>query len=127
MTHTPGTWNQHGSIIWSPDRGIVCELYEPKSSEDSTIYPYDASDEARANARLITTAPELLAACRAISKGMGELAAQGYFCPFCSRRYAHGPDCPFLKVSAALAKVRGGSDGEEKSDKARHIECVTGV
>jgi hypothetical protein len=67
--HTPGPWRQSGTVIYSPNTGVICEL--------STVHPADQAihhvelelgsddwDEAMANGALIKAAPDLLTACR---------------------------------------------------------------
>ena len=53
QTHTPGPWRVNGASVWS-DAGYVADLSSPRGP-----------DERDANARLIATAPELLACCKA--------------------------------------------------------------
>jgi hypothetical protein len=69
--HTPGPWRQSGTVIYSPNTGVICEL--------STVHPADQAihhvelelgsddwDEAMANGALIKAAPDLLKACIAL-------------------------------------------------------------
>lgn len=68
--HTPGPWELHGILIakFGEHHAMICQLSEPRAStelrhEELRIgSPHHA--EAYANARLIATAPELLAACK---------------------------------------------------------------
>jgi hypothetical protein len=63
--HTPGPWEQYGSVVYSVN-GVICELSEPRAYDIVRHEAVDIGskdwDEAMANARLITQAPELLQA-----------------------------------------------------------------
>lgn len=98
MTHSPGPWKQGASFILSPDHGIICELYEPRRPEDSIVMPYNASDEAIANASLITVAPELLAVCQGLLEFIKTFDMGGDWCQ---------DNYPAIKAArAAIAKAQ---------------------
>ena len=60
--HTPGPWSyaDDGKSVWG-DGGaeVICSIYECDSSQDSSAFYGEIT---QANARLIESAPELLAA-----------------------------------------------------------------
>lgn len=83
--HTPGPWIvdnvSEKNLYVLADQGknwnnpTVCALYEDVTPEDSvTLGPWLKSfDNAEANARLIASAPDLLAACQAMHDALSEI------------------------------------------------------
>lgn len=67
--HTPGPWSTQRALDGSGDvgitapgvRNVIAECFAAMRHRDER-----ATDEAEANARLIASAPELLAACEAV-------------------------------------------------------------
>lgn len=57
IEHTPGPWTVNGSAIEADDQ-VIAHIYDPDDN---------GPDEYAANAHLISTAPELLAACEAVA------------------------------------------------------------
>jgi hypothetical protein len=64
---TPGPWKTWGSCVFG-DTGTVCACGEPRATSTAEYTPleYGSKDraEAHANAQLIASAPDLLAACQ---------------------------------------------------------------
>ena len=62
-THTPGPWAADPvTLMVTSERGLVCVV------EDRVHADYDNSAEIEANARLIASAPDLLAALRELEQ-----------------------------------------------------------
>lgn len=57
--HTPGPWEVHDGLVWSKKYGAICDPL-------SEVGNNRTQPEARANARLIAAAPDLLAACESM-------------------------------------------------------------
>ncbi len=80
-THTPGPWQRDATIIWSSStHRLVAALCEPKPKTRVVKYatPDLATehwDEMMANARLITSAPDLAARLSAAEQRAAELEA----------------------------------------------------
>jgi hypothetical protein len=89
--HTPGPWE------WSEDARELPEIFAPSGDALAEVYKAPGSDGARANARLIAAAPDLLEACE------GMLAIlEG------SSKRSGGWEGAFAdSVRAAIAKARG--------------------
>jgi len=98
--HTPGPWEQSGVQIHSHN-GNICQLSEPRKSKyighDTLDIGSADWDEGMANARLIATAPELLAACEQVVKWF----EQG------------GKNTGFIMCREAIAKVTGESNATD--------------
>lgn len=62
--HTPGPWREFmGDICASDDEIVICAMNKSCGARSSEFYTYSGKKEvARANARLIAAAPELLEA-----------------------------------------------------------------
>lgn len=61
---TPGPWHEHSHRQIGPNAGIVCEVWSAIGSNDA-----DAINQADANVRLISAAPELYQALVEILNG----------------------------------------------------------
>ena len=97
MAHTPGPWKVHGTEIWAEHRRITMGRGA-----------YDEKDRATrdANARLITSAPDLLAALRALE---ARTETRIDYC-FCETAKAIDGDLPCLfclkqQARAAIEKA----------------------
>ena len=74
MKHTPGKWNVDNVFIVSNDDELIAQI-DPISEDATSVYMRNPK-EARANARLIAAAPELLEACKRVVNevlGTGEI------------------------------------------------------
>ena len=106
--HTPGPWVQ--PMRYSPEDGcdIPCGAIEDADGRSITVCTYDQEPTiSAANARLIAAAPDLLAACKAVS----EWHQHSVGCP-ASEIGAIGDsgcDCGLAAVRAAIAKAEGGA------------------
>lgn len=60
MSHTPGPWTYSGQS-GIPKHCFVAQVWRPDGGVLADIEPTEQEEEATANARLIATAPELLA------------------------------------------------------------------
>ena len=96
--HTPGPWNvsveDNNSFICDQDGYTVAEIYARSAR---------LANHVNANARLIASAPELLAALECLDN---------YVCNSLSSDYPTGIDIEsdaFLKARAAIAKATGES------------------
>lgn len=87
MTPTPLPWRQDGTHVIGPDNVVVavCRQAKPRCTNDAI-----------ANARLIAAAPDLLAACEAMTEHLSTT-----FPP-----YGTGQS-PYDKIRAAIAKAKG--------------------
>ena len=78
--HTPGPWRQSGLLIYGEGNYNIAAA--KPFMRPRTVSPDDAVSEARANARLIAAAPEMLAALRLVFEGgdiLDRAAALGAF------------------------------------------------
>jgi hypothetical protein len=99
-THTPGPWEAVGNLVRSPmhqpeglPRGVLISEFR-----DGYSAPY--SDEAKANARLIAAAPELLEALQLVAREVTD-----YVRP--TSADSHLPTDIVAAVHAAIAKATG--------------------
>ena len=115
--HTPGPWKHGGIYVTSngvPDRFV-------RASSGIVAYCEGPIDEARANARLIAAAPDLLEALQGLPSDDADMIVHNpeegaYF--FCCgvETYAligkmqHAPGCWYVKLRAAIAKATGGAE-----------------
>ena len=73
-THTPGPWQQDLHYIVAPDPGgIHPDIYIAEIAEEDSEGRIASPEQQEANGRLMTAAPELLAACRMV---VAQLAAR---------------------------------------------------
>ncbi|MHC4445234.1 MAG: hypothetical protein ACYTA5_21760 [Planctomycetota bacterium] len=68
MSHTPGPWGIESDPFWVDKTCVYNVIAAPPPGYDDDVCPAKAYgrnvEEAKANARLIAAAPELLAACK---------------------------------------------------------------
>lgn len=83
MSHTPGPWTAYGCTIYRENERVA-QTWDP----DSVSLPVPAME---ANARLIASAPELLAALELIHSNAGE-----------------SPEWIRARIAPAIAKAKGG-------------------
>ena len=89
-THTPGPWSVEGSYVHGPDGKRFLAV---------------ASDgEGQANARLISSAPELLTA---LEKALESIEGQAELLRHCGAAYGIG--ATLAQARAAIAKATGGN------------------
>ena len=102
MEHTQGKWhvgqgNGEGSIFADNGRMRL-------EAEGTCLYPIckviDFNGEAKANARLIAAAPELLAMCKLAAKYVAKMVADDV-------KTAMPPIIAFNRIEAAIAKAEG--------------------
>lgn len=97
--HTPGPWETYAGHVYAPgENGAnICSVSEPRATSDVRYTPLrlDSPDlaEAHANARLLASAPDLLAAC---CDALRYLEVEG-----------HGGWHMAGQLRAAIAKARG--------------------
>ena len=105
-TFTPGPWEIQdagpGTIRGLRFRVVTDEKIIAKTS--------DGLEEARANARLIAAAPELLAQCKLFEKVLCELKVQSENCAYAEYAYHQLREngIELAKLREVLAKVEGG-------------------
>lgn len=115
--HTPGEWEAHGLAVYTKDkREHWLSPISPKASLIAEVCSHDSVDdyfsaknnnppsfqEAEANARLIASAPELLAALEAL--------LESAICANASQNWATGLNdepASFDQARAAIRKARG--------------------
>jgi len=134
MTHTPGPWEACGkgrctckdvSAKDHPVAHIICGEWgdeypniqlSPREDGigyvaiaflDKIVYGEIEEEMAAANALLIATAPDLLAACKALVARIDEWMALDMPCPLCDGYVPHFDDCPYAFAAAAIAKAKG--------------------
>ena len=99
MSHTPGPWHITRNIV----PGQFCTYTKVRDREDGVIAVMHMNEDA--NARLIATAPELLAALEVvISSTCGNVGDDGY--EGCIRIEAKALD----RAIAAIAIAKGGAE-----------------
>lgn len=106
-SHTPGPWVVDGEgitigTVCTHESGVCQEITVPSVS----VFTEISAPEAVANARLIASAPDLLAALKAVSE-------TGDDCPVCDRgrlrnpEKTHWPECHFGRAQAVIATAEG--------------------
>ncbi len=68
MKHTPGQWRAQCLLVWDESRAgcTIAEVNGDSEATDGFIHKFMSREEGEANARLIASAPKLLAACQKI-------------------------------------------------------------
>lgn len=90
--HTPGPWS-----VTDVDK--LLRVGAAGAGDIAHVFSNVLAGDARANARLIAAAPDLLAACK---------AAEGYLMPYADTSAPNSPDKKVLaQVVAAIAKAEG--------------------
>ena len=100
--HTPGKWSIDNVFVVSEEDELIAQI-DPIHENDLSVYQRNPS-EARANARLIAAAPELLAACETIANDCEEVLS-GSDMSGMSDREIFG--AMLETVRAAIAKAKG--------------------
>ncbi len=89
--HTPGPWSLVGMLIEAPREQAICSMKPPH---------FNGYANAEANARLIASAPDLLAACQNAANVLAALAT--------GHLESIDRDSPALaQLRAAIAKAKG--------------------
>jgi hypothetical protein len=102
--HTPGPWDLVAEKGFARPSWVI-EARPPAEQSIALIMSTEA------NARLIASAPELLASLRKTLAAANELHGQGIGCPDCPADHEDtGEDCPMLLAAdAAIAKAESRS------------------
>lgn len=117
--HTPGPWTleDHTEVVArvpSPN-GPRSDVLTICRAADVDIYVDGRAGTPEANARLISAAPDLLAACEAVDEYMvlsGHPDHDPEECE-CGAGYGYCAGCTLVKARAAIAKAKGETGGGE--------------
>ena len=119
MSHTPGPWNSEDAGEWMAIEAVtangqvrreICVVSVDENYDDDD----DSSEqEDRDNARLIASAPDLLALARRVHAECGPQPRRGelQYCPGCDKwspvyeDLPHKPNCLWLAAEAVLKKA----------------------
>ena len=99
--HTPGPWTHEGFGVWShvngENRRVACSEFDRGDGP----YKVKTEAEAVANAALISAAPDLLEACKALMRHMEPPALPG------DARTLTGYALDYRAAKSAIAKAEG--------------------
>lgn len=96
-THTPGPWSLKGCGIYAPDGWLISATGDDEA-------PHNDGDTQEANARLIASAPDLLASLRNMCSALN--AARD---PECAEIFAVKITKTHERALAVIAKATGGA------------------
>lgn len=87
--HTPGPWEQLGTMIWAPEaQSNIASLSRPRATVYVTYTPVDFGDPDReeiwANGKVLAAAPELLERLSALTEAIEGAAPDGGWCTWIS-------------------------------------------
>jgi hypothetical protein len=121
VAHTPGPWvaqaSEHGEYphVYRPER-IDKDGLKYWDERICVVYPSDADDErvhhpvASANARLIASAPELLALAKRYASDCAKCDGEGHLLVTFNEGCAEYEECPACAdIRATIAKAEGGA------------------
>src|ERR1700743_1995785 len=123
--HTPGPWSADGLTIYAPNGYRVCRLTEPHKNERGKERA-EGNEYRAANARLIAAAPDLLAACIALSKRMpkrGEVYRSGIGGSGALTHYDPEVEDMFAAIAKATGTPIRATDSEIKEELRNEIQA----